>query len=300
MLNILEEDRIDHKKLNRFTKSKEVQGFIQHERSFNRKISEKIIIKEIIKLKTRNDYRDKYDFYIIKSNINTIRSTLDYIEKYQYSIMEQALDRVRIFVSQELKINSNIYFYIGGIDGGFSVYGKDIFVNYIKYFNKIDELIKIISHELFHCRVVPFRNKFRLFLSLDTKKYVYEIFGKILEEGIALLIQHGATLEKDDPVGTITKDKMENIGEKFEVLNNVLLELKERNINSLGLQEIDIYAIGYYMVNFLHRYYGREILESWILKYDYNICVRSYIHRTKREGLSSGFSKETEEWILNL
>ena len=300
LLNILEENKTDYQKLVKFTKTKEVQGFIQHEKNFNRKISEDIIIKEIIKLKTRTDYKDKYDFYIIKNNINIIKYNLNYIETHQYLIIKQALDRIKNIVSENIKINSNIYLYIGGIDGGFSIYGKNIFINYIKYFNKTDELIKILSHELFHCRIIPFKNKFRVFLFLDTKKYIYEILGKILEEGIASLIQHGTTLEKDDPIGTVTKEKIKNIEEKFQVLNSVLLKLKGGNIDYLQLGQIDIYSIGYYMVSFLYRYYGIEILKPWIFKYDYNICIESYIRKAGKEGFSSGFSKEIEEWILNL
>ncbi len=33
---------------------------------------------------------------------------------------------------------------------------------------------------------------------------VYEIIGKIMEEGIASLVQHGRILEVDDPTGTLT------------------------------------------------------------------------------------------------
>lgn len=300
LINILKEDKIDYRKLTKFVKTKEVRGFIQHEKTFNRKTSEDIIIEEIIKLKTQADYKDKYDFHIIKNNINIIVYRLNYIEEHQELIMEYALNRIRTFIPQSIKVNSNIYLYIGGIDGGFSVNGKDIFINYIKYFNEIDELIKIVSHELFHCRIIPFKNKFKVFFTRDTKKYIYEILGKILEEGIALLIQHGIILGKNDPIGTITKEKMEKIEEEFEVLNCVLLKLKEGNIDYLELRKIDIYSIGYYIVNFIYKYYDEEILESWIFKYDYNMPIKSYIYGIRKEGLSSGFSKEIENWILEL
>ncbi|WMM25942.1 DUF5700 domain-containing putative Zn-dependent protease [Tissierella sp. MB52-C2] len=298
LINILKEDKIDYKKLTKFVKTKEVRGFIQHEKTFNRKTSEDTITEEIIKLKTQIDYKDKYDFYIIKNNINIIVYRLNYIEEHQELIMEYALKRIKTFIPQSIKVNSNIYLYIGGIDGGFSVYGKDVFINYIKYFNEIDELIKIISHELFHCRIIPFKNKFKVFLTRDTKKYIYEVLGKILEEGIALLIQHGIILRKNDPIGTITKEKMEKVEEEFEVLDCVLLKLKEGNIDYLELRKIDIYSIGYYIVNFIYKYYDEEILESWIFKYDYNRPIKSYIYGIRKEGLSSGFSKEIENWIL--
>lgn len=298
LLEIIEDNSISYNRLVEFTKTKAMKVFIEHERSFDRDISRTMIIKELIELKKKEEYKDKYGFYILKENLSILKDNLLYIEENCDKIISGALENVFKIVPRDIKIQRNIYLYAGGIDGGFTVYRKDIFINYINYFNNLEEFIKVISHELFHCRNISLSNKFKnLFLDNLNSKYIYEILGKILEEGIACLIQHGEVIEKDDPVGTLTKEKIKLIDKKFEELNSVLLKIKEGNIDGLG--SVDIYSIGYYMVSSLYKFYGKEAILPWVEMYDYKKPIKSYIKASREIRGESGFNVEIEKWLLN-
>lgn len=298
---IFEDNYLNYDTLIKFTKSKGTKGFIDHEKSFNRDISKSKIIAELIKLEEDNEYKDIYDFYILRENVSRLKEALLYIDKNGEMIINESLSKVYNFIPKNIKIQPNIYLYAGGIDGGFTVYRKDIFINYIKYFNNLEEFTKVISHELFHCRLVSLNNKFKnLFIDNINNRHTYEILGKILEEGTACLIQHGSVLEKDDPIGTITKEKMKLIGKKFSQLNYILLGIREGNINYLEMEKLDIYSLGYYIASSLYNFYGKEILLPWIEKYDYKKPIKSYIQAMRQTGNNSGFTKEIEGWLLQL
>ncbi len=301
LVEIIENNCINYDKLVEFTKTKAMKAFMEHERSFSRDISRGMIIKELIKLKKDNEYKDKYGFYIMKENISILKENLFYIEKNGDKIISEALINVFKLVPKGIKIQPNIYLYAGGIDGGFTVCRKDVFINYIKYFNSLEEFIKVIGHELFHCRIISLSNKFRsLFIDNVNSKYIYEILGKILEEGIACFIQHGNILEKDDPAGTLTKEKIKLIDKKFQELNSTLLKIKEGNIDYLGTETIDIYSIGYYIVSSLYSFYGKEALLPWIERYDYKKPIKSYINVSREARRESGFNEEIEGWLLHV
>lgn len=298
---ILEDSYIDYNKLVLFTKSKGIKGFIEHERSFGRNISKSLIIEELIKLKRDKDYKDKYGFYILRENISIFKKEILYIEENEEKIISEALDKVYKFIPKDTKIRPNIYIYVGGMDGGFTVYRKNIFINYIKYINKPQEFVKIISHELFHCRTFSLGNKFKsLFTDNFNNPYIYEVLGKIFEEGIACLIQHGNILEEDDPAGTLTKEKIRMIEKKIRDLDYLLLGIKQGDINYFRIEILDIYAIGYYMTNSLYDFYGKEALLPWIESCDYKKLIKSYIKAAKKTKKSSGFTKEIERWLLEL
>ncbi|WP_312907306.1 DUF5700 domain-containing putative Zn-dependent protease [Tissierella praeacuta] len=298
---ILEDNCIDYNKLILFVKSEGTKGLIEHERSFNRYINKSMIVEELIKLKKYNGYKDKYDFYILKENIPMLKKEILYIKENEHKIINEALDKVYKFIPKDIKVQPNIYIYAGGIDGGFTVYRKNIFINYIKYINKPQEFVKIISHELFHCRTIPLTNRLKsLFVLSFNNRYVYEILGKILEEGIACLIQHGNILEEDDPVGTLTKEKIKKIDKKIRDLNCFLLGIKQGNINYSRTEVLDIYTIGYYIASSLYDFYGRGALLPWIDSYNYKKPIKSYIEVAKTVKTNSGFTREIEKWLLKL
>jgi len=298
---ILEDNCIDYNKLILFTKSNGTKGFIEHERSFNRYINKSMIIEELIKLKRDNKYRDKYDFYILKENISMLKKEILYLEENEDKIIKESLDKVYKFIPKHIKLQPNIYIYAGGTDGGFTVYRKNIFINYIKYLNKPQEFIKIMSHELFHCRTIPLINKFKsLFIDSFNNRHIYEVLGKIFEEGIACLIQHDNILEEDDPVGTLTKEKIEKIDKKFRDLNCFLLGIKQGNINDSRVEILDIYSIGYYIASSLYDFYGNGVLLPWIDSYDYKRPIKLYIEAAKTAKMNSGFTREIEKWLLKL
>lgn len=301
LIKIFEDEEINFDDLMELLKTKAMKAFMHHEKSFNKNISRKIITKELIKLKTDNEYKDKDCFYILKENISLVKKELLFIEEDKDKIIQEALVKVYNFIPKNIKIQSSIHLYAGGIDGGFTVSRKDIFINYIKYFNKPDEFIKVLSHEFFHCRFISLNNKLKnTFIDNINNKYTYEVLGMTLEEGIACLIQHGILLEEDDPAGTITKLKLKTIDKKLEQLNNILLGIKEGNIDYFMFKKLDIYTIGYHIASSLYSLYGREILYPWIQHYNYKEIMKSYIRATRETGKNSGFTKEIERWLLDI
>lgn len=301
LIRIFEDNKIGYDKLMELSKTKAMKAFIEHEKSFNKNISRKIIIEELIKLSRDNDYTDRYSLYMLKNNISLVKKELLYIEEHNEKIIGEALEKVYNFIPKSIKIQTNISLYAGGIDGGFTVNRRDIFINYLKYFSKPEELIKVISHELFHCRFTPLNNKVKnIFIDNINNRYTYEIFGKILEEGIACLIQHGIALEEDDPAGTLTKAKMKIIDIKFERLNSFLLGIKEGNIDYSIIKRLDIYPLGYYIVSSLYKFNGIELLIPWIENYNYKETIKSYIKVSRETGNCSGFTKEIEVWLLQI
>lgn len=298
---IIAEDRLNYDKLVDFTKTKAMKAFMEHEESFHRQINKSILIEELIKSIKDEYYMDKYGFYILKENRDVFRKSLKDIEKNQTMILERALSNVYKFVPNTMKIRPNIYIYAGGIDGGFTIYRKNIFINYIKYFNSLEDFIEVISHELFHCRDISLGNKFKnLYIDSTYDKNIYKVLGKVLEEGIACLIQHGNILKKDDPVGTLTKEKMDGIYERFQDLNNILLDIKENSLSSLRINTLDTYPIGYHIAKTLYDLLGKEALLPWIERYDYSILIKSYIEAMRQMEGGSGFTNEIENWLLHL
>lgn len=298
--DVLEEE-LSYDKLKKLTKVKSVSRFIDHEKTFNRDIDKFIFILEIIRLKTYEDYVDKFNLYILKENLSGLYEDLEWLKADEEKIIKEALDKVYDLVPSYIDINPKIYLYGGGIDGAFTLYGKEIFINYIKYLGSSEEFIKVVSHELFHCRNIPLKVKLRNYFQLNIReRYLYEVLGKIFEEGIALLIQHGNVLKKDDPVGSITREKLNLVDREFEKLNLVLEDIKGNSIEYINTKTIDYYALGYYMVRFLYDFYNREVLLPWILDLDYRTLIKSYILGIREEGKERGFSKNIEFWLMNL
>ena len=118
---------------------------------------------------------------------------MEYIKANEREIINNALFRVYRFVPNEVPIKPNIYIIAGGCDGGFTAFMKKIYINFGKYIENIEEFEKVLAHELYHSRYLKFYKKAFLILkmSLYTEKAMYETLGRILEEGIACLIQHG-------------------------------------------------------------------------------------------------------------
>lgn len=295
------EEGINYEKLKRLVKTKSISKFIDHERALGRKIDKYILVEEIIKLKIHKDYKDKFYLYILRENLSRLNEELENITLKEEKIINEALSKVYKILPEYINICPKIYLYGGGTDGGFSLYGKEIYINYIKYLGNIEEFIKVISHELFHCRSIPLKNKLRNYFQLNLRKrYLYEVLGKIFEEGIALLIQHGNVLRKDDPVGSITREKLSLVDLEFKKLNTLLAEIKDEDIEYINIKTIDYYTLGYYMVTFLYGYYNREILLPWMLDLDYKPLIKSFILGNREKENCIRFSKDIEIWLMNL
>jgi hypothetical protein len=296
LINILQQNTFNDRDFNNFIKLKGTKGFLEQEKNTNNKLNIKIIKKELKKVILDENYKDNYKFYLIKNNMEKIIKDINSIKENEDLIINQALKRVYKIVPKGVTIKSKIFLYWGGSDGGFTIDRKKVFINYQKYIGNREEFIKILSHELYHSRNFSMKDRFIFFLKiiLNTNRFVYEIIGKSIEEGIACLIQHGPILKIDDPVGTLTKRNLVLSKEEFDRLNDILMDIKLDKINSKDIRKVNIYVIGYHIVSTIYNTEGVLILDDWTLNLEYRRIIDKYIEICNINNIPTGFSKEVQ------
>lgn len=281
--------------------SRGTRGFLIHGENINMETNIKDIKEELKIVVLDKNYKDKYNFYKIKGNIKQLEQDIIYIEKNEKTIIKIVLKEVYKIVPKEVKVKSNIYLYGGGIDGGFTINRNNIFINYGEYIGNRGEFIKILCHEIYHSRKIEMLNRFCFSLNiiLSENTITNEIMAKIMEEGIGLLVQHGSVLKKDDPTGTLTKRKLIFIKDDFDLLNHILLDAKNGISNYKKARKLDIYVLGYYIVSTIYNKKGVVILDNWTVKLQYKTIIKEYIDICNENNMSSGFTDEVENWIIN-
>lgn len=302
LIELLDKEYFDNSLFKEYIKLPQVKAFLKHEKELNRRTNKKIIKEELERVILYSDYEDPYEFYMLKRNIYSLKKSVEYIKANEREIINNALFRVYRFVPNEVPIKPNIYIIAGGCDGGFTAFMKKIYINFGKYIENIEEFEKVLAHELYHSRYLKFYKKAFLILkmSLYTEKAMYETLGRILEEGIACLIQHGLILSKDDPIGTLTSRDLVLYKEHFELLNAALLSIKEKKPDYRLIVKIDVYVIGYIIARVLYEEEGMHILNEWTFNYDYKKPVKKYIETCYKKKVTTGFMKEIEKWLLSI
>ena len=300
LYNILKQDIFDEEGFNKFIKTKGTRGFLEHQKNIDGRLNIEEIRDEVKRVVLYENYKDKYEFYLIKEDIEKLYKDIYYIQKNEEQIIAQALHRVYKIVPKDMIVSSNIYLYGGGMDGGFTINRKKVFINYGKYIGHREEFIKVLSHELYHSRNFSIKSRFIFFLKmfLNTNRLTYEVIGKSLEEGIACLVQHDAILKTDDPVGTLTKRNLILLKEEFDRLNDILLKIKSGKGTHRDIKTLNIYAIGYHIVSTIYNAEGVLPLDDWTLNLEYARIVEIYIETCNSCNIPSGFTKEIEEWIV--
>ena len=301
LANILEQRTFDKKEFNKFIKTKGIKEFLDHQRSIDSSINIKSIEEELRKIVLDKNYMDKYEFYLIRENITQLYKDIEYIRQNGKQIIDQALKEVYKIVPEYMTVKSNIYFYIGGIDGGFTVNRKKVFINYVRYMGLGEELIKILSHEIYHSRNIPIKNRiiFLLKMVLKANPLIYETIGKAIEEGVASLVQHGGNLKTDDPIGTLTMRNLTLVKKEFDLLNHILLDIKNNKYNRKKASELNIYVIGYHIVSKIYNTEGVLILDDWTVDLKYEAIIKKYIEICNTDKTPTGFNDEILEWIIS-
>jgi hypothetical protein len=300
LISLYKNNYFDEKKYKEWINTHEMKEFLRHERALNRNTSKSILKREILKVLKDSSYEDMYGYFRIKRNIEQIEKDYNYINDNWEIIVNNALKRLYSIIPEWVEINPQIFLLAGGVDGGFCIFGKRIYINLIKYIGKIEEFEKVISHEMYHIRKNPFRRKKSWIKNMYfyPEKYLYELFGRILEEGIACLIQHEANFIADDPAGTLTKENMNFAEEEFKKLNEMLIFVKKGKPQYFSFQRLNAYVIGYKIAKFLYEKDGLFILNKWTLDYNYKEPIKKYIEVCRESNVNSGFTRNVEEWIL--
>lgn len=301
LANILNQNIFDEKEFNKFIRTKGTKGFLEHQKSIDSRMNIKSIKEELTKVVLDKNYKDKYEFHLIKKNINQLNDDIQYIKENEKQIITKALKEVYKIVPKDMAVKSNVYLYGGGIDGGFTINRKKIFINYGKYIGLGEEFIKILSHEIYHSRDIPMKNRliFLLKMVLKINPLTYKIIGKAMEEGIASLVQHGGKLKIDDPTGTLTSRNLILFKEEFDPLNRILLDIKYNRHDYKKVSKLNIYVIGYHIVSIIYNTEGVLILDDWTVNLKYKRIIKKYIEVCSTKGIPSGFIEEVQEWIIN-
>lgn len=298
-IDLFKEEYFDEKKFKKYINSSDMKIFIEHEVDLGRRTNKNILEQEIRKIFLDDKYEDPYEYNIVKKNILKIEEELFFIKKNKDEIFEKALLRVYRFIPKNVEIEPKVILYLGGIDGGFASFSKNVYINLSKYIGNLEEFKKVLSHEFYHVRKVPFLKKVGVFIrtSIYPERLMYDTIGRILEEGTACLIQHGLKFNVDDPVGNLTKRDLFLSKEHFELLNKSLETIAAGKPDYNLILRINIYLIGYIIIKTLYNNDGIDILNCWTLNYDYKIPIKRYIEICKESDISSGFSKEIENFL---
>ena len=297
-VDFFKEDYFNESKFKKLVKTKGIKVFLEHERTRGRDIN---IREELEKLISNSNYRDSYGLYKIKENIKSLEKDIKNIKLQEKYIIEKSMEKVYKIIPKYIKVRCKIYLFLGGEDGGFTVSRNRIYINYIYYIDNMEELIKIMSHELYHSRNISYKN--RIYFSIKTafSEYnkIYEIIGKIIEEGIASLVQHGPILKTDDLTNTINKRDLLFIAKEFKLLNEIILDIKEKRKFNKKLEKLNIYSLGYYIISTIYNTDGVLILDNWTVDLEYREILKRYIEICGGIGIASGFNKNIEKLIID-
>src|SRR5699024_7618804 len=185
---------------------------------------------------------------------------------------------------------------------GFTIFMKNVYVNLGRYIGNMEEFEKVLAHELYHGRKLEWYKKFYLILkmNMDNEKPMFETLGRIFEEGIACLIQHGVKLSKDDPIETLTRRKLILSQEAFGDLDKVLLSIKNGRPNYQLIASLDVYVLGYKIIRILYENKGIYILDEWTINYNYKKIIKEYVFICKEKKITTGFRKDIDKWLLTI
>ncbi len=300
LYELLRKGFFDEEAFKRFIITKGARGFMEHENAMGRSVDVRDIKDELRKLMEIDGYEDRYCFHIFKSNLQQIKGDIYYLMSNGEEIVESALDRIHGVISDSIEIKTDIYLYAGGQDGGFTVNRNEVYINYLNYIGEREELIKILSHELYHSRRIKLWNnlKFGRNLLSKRKRYAYGLLGRIIEEGIACFIQHGPILIRDDKTGNLTRRNLTLSRNHFEMLNEALLNIKNGRFDRVRLGSLNIYAIGYIIVSALHSENKAHLLNQWTVNMNFKHIIMEYMELSRSNETLPEIEHEAIEWII--
>ncbi|HHV26720.1 hypothetical protein FYJ27_04610 [Anaerosalibacter bizertensis] len=299
IIDFLKESNFNEKKFKDYISSPQMKIFLKHEKRLKRDTNKKKIKNELKRVFLNEKYDDDYGFSILKRNIVQLEKDINYIKENEREIFERVCIQVYEYLPKNIEVDPNIIIYLGGFDGGFATFTKDVYVNIGRYIGNLKEFEKLLAHECYHARKIPFKRKVSLFfkMSFYPEKAMYDTLGRILEEGIACLVQHGVNFCNDDPIGTLTSRDMLLSKEYFEILNESLLSIKNENPDYNLICKINPYVLGYIISKTIYKHKGIVVLNEWTINFNYKDPIKTYIDICRDKDISSGFSTEVEEWL---
>lgn len=300
-IELLDNTYFDKKKYKKYIYSKGGKIFLSHESELGRNTNVSILEREINRIFEDPKYRDSYGFYILKANLKNAIDDIEYFKRNEKEILAQVLCQVYQYIPKQIKINPDIILYVGGVDGGFATFTKNVYINYLKYVGNLNEFKKILCHEFYHARQIFLYKKLELILKMSyNNRPMYELLGRICEEGIACLIQQGLNFKVDDPVGTLTNRDITLRVEHFNDLNNALYSIKNISPNYSLIYNLNVYVIGYIICKTIYEYGDCYPLDEWTCNLNYEAIINKYIDVCKEQGFQTGFEEDIENWLNDI
>lgn len=299
LIKIFKKDKLDENLYKAFMGTKGVREFLSHEKIMGRPVSIRDFKGEIKRAVENSDYEDGYGFYVFKNNLGRIEEDIKDIKRSVNPIIKEAKRKVYKVVPKSMPISTDIKLYWGGMDGGFTLKRREIYINYRRYFGNREEFIKILSHEMYHARKISIKNrgKFLLGTILKENRLLYKTVGRIVEEGLALIVQHGPDLKKDDITETLTKSNLVLVREEFNILNDVLWDIKAGE-GSVKVKYLNIYVIGYFIISLIYKERGIGSLNYWTVDLNYRRIIKEYVEICNKKGISPNIEGAIIRWIL--
>ncbi|MCR2045203.1 hypothetical protein NSA23_13920 [Anaerosalibacter massiliensis] len=302
VIDFLKESNFNEKKFKQYISSPQMKIFLRHEKRLKRQTNKETVKKELKRVFLNEGYEDNYGFYVLRRNIIQLEKDVKYVKENEKEIIKRVSTHVYKYLPDKMEINPNIVIYIGGLDGGFATFTRDVYINIGRYIGNLKEFEKVLAHEFYHARHISIKKKAVLFFKINfhPEKVMYDSLGRILEEGIACLVQHGSSFHIDDPIGTLTNRDMLLSKDYFEILNRALQSIKDEKPDYRLICRINPYVLGYIISKTIYKDKGLPILDEWTLNFNYKKPIKTYINICRKKGKPSGFNSEIEEWIINL
>lgn len=303
LIEILDGGSFNEKLFRDFINCEHFKVFMEHEKELRRETSEESI-KENIKLalEGKGD-SESYGFNYILKYISQIRDKINELKNSSKEIEQVIRERVSRYAPLDIyDDNFTMHIYGGGCDYGFSVRDGECYINLALLADKIEYLEDIMAHEYYHTRrrgtgIQPY--------DFSKENYLKTFMYHIIEEGIATLVQFEYE-KKYDGFAFISKERFDKRLEYFKNLDNCIRECNINNeystkvVSEYFQDSIPNYIVGYWIGQVLFKEEGKNGLELWNRNCDYIGSFKSYINILRRDKLSSGLSKEVEDYILSL
>lgn len=208
---------------------------------------------------------------LIEKESNEFSLKLDKYKKVQKDLMDisneiindkdayisKIIERISKYTKCTIPDETTIYLYALGNDGGFCLQGGELFINLLR---SKDDLINILSHELYHGREIETEEEFKLRVKYNSLNVENDENGELLlsqfaEEGIATLIQYDGNY--DVSLGEV-KVSLEEINS----WNSLTLDERKTLLNKYISGEMR-YKVAYSLANEVYKKGGLQAIESW-------------------------------------
>lgn len=189
---LLNSNELNIELFDKFVSHSAFKTFISHEKMLKRNTTIESVKSEFDSLikNESNEFYLKLDKY--KKEQKELLIISNEITNGKDAYISKITERISKYTKCKIPNETTIYLYALGNDGGFCLHSGELFINLLC---SNDDLINIISHELYHGREIETEEEFKLRikyngLTVEDDKDGEFLLSQFAEEGIATLIQY--------------------------------------------------------------------------------------------------------------